>query len=123
MADPKGKTPVGTVDTVPAEKGAESGPRPSLPMRWGVWVAEHRWHVLLGWLVLFIVAAAAYPHLMASLSAPDYSVTGSDSAQVTNLIQSDFSAAGAEQEQAEMHLPHAARLPERDALRRDRRKR
>ncbi len=98
MADSKGKTPVGTADTVPAEKGAESGPRPSLPMRWGVWVAEHRWHVLLGWLVLFIVAAAAYPHLMASLSAPDYSVTGSDSAQVTNLIQSDFSAAGAEQD-------------------------
>ena len=84
--------PVGTASDQEDSKGDQ---KPSLTMRWGLWVAAHKRQVLLGWLVLFIVAAAAYPHLMASLSAPDYSVTGSDSAQVTDLIQSDFSAAGA----------------------------
>ena len=40
----------------------------------------------------------AYPHLTSNLSAPDYSVTGSDSAEVTDLIGTDFTAAGAEQD-------------------------
>ena len=72
--------------------------RQSLPMRWGRWVARRRWWVLSAWLVVIVAAVLAYPHLLNSLVAPDYSVTGSDSAQVTKLIQSNFSAAGAEQD-------------------------
>jgi len=72
--------------------------RPSLSVRWGTWVARHKWWVLGAWLVVLVVAGLAYPHLMANLSAPDYSVTGSDSAEVTDLIGTDFTAAGAEQD-------------------------
>ncbi|HEU4975131.1 MAG TPA: MMPL family transporter [Baekduia sp.] len=67
-------------------------------MRWGAWVARRRWWVLSAWAVILVVSALAYPHLLASLVASDYSVTGSDSAQVTKLIERDFSAAGAEQD-------------------------
>ncbi len=67
-------------------------------MRWGAWVARHRWWVLSVWAVLLVVAVLAYPHLLRSLSASDYSVTGSDSARVAQLIESDFKAAGNEQD-------------------------
>ncbi len=70
----------------------------SKPARWGRWVARRRWWVLSGWGVLLVVALLLYPHLISSLVAPDYSVTSSDSAKVTKLIQSNFSAAGAEQD-------------------------
>jgi putative drug exporter of the RND superfamily len=72
--------------------------RPSLSVRWGTWIARRRWWVLGAWLLLFIGAALAYPHLASNLSAPDYSVTGSDSAKVTQIIGRDFTAAGAEQD-------------------------
>jgi RND superfamily putative drug exporter len=61
-------------------------------------VARHRWWVLGVWAVLIVAAVLAYPHLMSNLSAPDYSVAGSDSAEVTEVIGSDFTAAGAEQD-------------------------
>jgi RND superfamily putative drug exporter len=67
-------------------------------MRWGRWVARHRWWVLGIWGVLLVLAVLSTPHLSRNLSAPDYSVTGSDSAKVTDIIQSDFTAAGAEQD-------------------------
>ena len=67
-------------------------------MRWGAWLARHRWWVLSVWAVVLVVAALSYPHLLRSLSASDYSVTGSDSAKVANLIESDFKAAGNEQD-------------------------
>jgi RND superfamily putative drug exporter len=54
--------------------------------------------VLGVWIALIVGAVLVYPHLMSNLSAPDYSVTGSDSAKVTDLIQADFSAAGVEQD-------------------------
>ncbi|HET9723176.1 MAG TPA: MMPL family transporter [Actinomycetota bacterium] len=73
-------------------------PRPSLSVRWGTWVARHRWWVLGVWIMLLVGAVLVYPHLMDNLSAPDYSVTGSDSAQVADLIEADFSAAGVEQD-------------------------
>ena len=72
--------------------------RPSFSVRWGTWIARHRWWVLGAWVVIFIAAALAYPHLASNLSAPDYSVTGSDSAKVTQIIGKDFTAAGAEQD-------------------------
>lgn len=63
-----------------------------------MWVARRRWWVLSVWGVLLVASAAAYPHLISSLVAADYSVTGSDSAKVAHLIQTDFTAAGAEQD-------------------------
>ena len=63
-----------------------------------MWVARRTWWVLGVWVVLLVAATLSYPHLAKNLSAPDYSVTGSDSAQVTDIIQSDFTAAGAEQD-------------------------
>ena len=78
--------------------GAARGSQPSLTTKWGLWIAAHRWTVIWAWIGLLVAAALAYPHLMANLSAPDYSVTGSDSAKVTELMASDFSAAGAEQD-------------------------
>ena len=72
--------------------------RPSLSVRWGTWVARHKWWVLGAWLVLLVVAGLSYPHLMSNLSAPDYSVTGSDSEEVANLISADFTTIGAEQD-------------------------
>jgi RND superfamily putative drug exporter len=82
----------------PPPEGKPSRRRPSLPARWGTWVAHHKWWVLSTWTVVFVAAVLAYPHLISSLVAPDYSVTGSDSANVSKLIQSNFSAAGAEQD-------------------------
>ncbi|HET8651810.1 MAG TPA: MMPL family transporter [Gaiellaceae bacterium] len=67
-------------------------------MRWGTWVARRRWWLLSVWAVLLVAAAASYPFLMSALVASDYSVTGSDSARVAELIETDFSAAGAEQD-------------------------
>jgi RND superfamily putative drug exporter len=93
-------TPTPSTPSVTAS-GAESPLhrlRPSLSTRWGEWVARRRWWVLGVWVVLLVAAALAYPHLAANLSAPDYSVTGSDSAKVTELIGTDFAAAGAEQD-------------------------
>jgi putative drug exporter of the RND superfamily len=63
-----------------------------------MWVARRRWWVLGVWVVLFVVAVLAYPHLMHNLSASDYTVTGSDSAEVSDLLEADFTAAGAEQD-------------------------
>ena len=89
-------TTQGRADVGPPEAGMP--PRPSRPMRWKVGGRHHRRSVLIVWAVALAAAIVSYPHLIASLVAPDYSVTGSDSAKVTKLIQSDFAAAGAEQD-------------------------
>jgi putative drug exporter of the RND superfamily len=94
---PNGEAPEPTVGA--PDRGGEPGrSRPPFSLRWGVWIARHKWWVLGAWVVLLVVAAAAYPHLASNLSAPDYSVNGSDSAKVTELIGTDFTAAGAEQD-------------------------
>jgi RND superfamily putative drug exporter len=80
------------------DKDAPEDSRPPFSVRWGTWIARHRWWVLGAWFVVFIAAAVAYPHLAKNLSAPDYSVTGSDSQKVVQIIGSDFTAAGAEQD-------------------------
>ena len=67
-------------------------------MRWGTWVARRRWWVLSAWAVVLVASAIAYPHLMSALVPPDYSVTGSESDQVTHLLETEFPAAGAEQD-------------------------
>src|SRR5512147_1986232 len=81
-----------------ATQPQETPPRPSLSVRWGEWMARRRWWVLSAWGVVMVAAALSYPHLMSSLVASDYSVTGSDAQKVTKLIESDFAAAGAEQD-------------------------
>ncbi|MET9390525.1 efflux RND transporter permease subunit [Streptomyces sp. NPDC006624] len=61
-------------------------------------MARRRWWVLSFWGVVFVASGLAYPHLISSLAASDYSVTGSDSQRVTQLLEEDFPAAGAEQD-------------------------
>lgn len=78
--------------------GAPAGAGPSAATRWGMWVARRRWWMLGAWGVLLVASALAYPHLMSSLVASDYSVTGSDSARVSQLMGSEFAAGGAEQD-------------------------
>jgi RND superfamily putative drug exporter len=86
---------------VPAE-GTPGGPprheHPSFPMRWGAWVARHRWWFLSFWAAAVVAAILFYPYLLSTLVASDYSVTGSDSQKVSQLMETDFSAAGAEQD-------------------------
>ena len=88
------------MDAADPEKSSARAPgeHPSLAVRWGRWVARRRRLVLSIWGVILVLSALAYPHLMNSLVASDYSVTGSDSAEVTKLLSTDFSAAGAEQD-------------------------
>jgi len=84
----------------PAE-GAPGGPpheRPSFPVRWGIWFARHRWWSLSFWAAVVVAAILFYPYLLSTLVASDYSVTGSDSQKVSQLMETDFSAAGAEQD-------------------------
>ena len=61
-------------------------------------MARRRWWMLSVWAALLIASAASYPHLASSLVPSDYSVTGTDSDEVADLIESDFTAAGAEQD-------------------------
>ena len=74
------------------------GGHPSGAFRWGIWVARHRWKALSVWAAIVVASSVAYPHLVSSLVPPDYSVTGSDSSKVSELLSTDFSAAGAEQD-------------------------
>ena len=81
--------------------GAPVGPppeRPSFPVRWGAWLAHHRWWSLSFWAAVVVAAILFYPYLLSTLVASDYSVTGSDSQKVSQLMEDDFSAAGAEQD-------------------------
>lgn len=78
--------------------GPTTRPPPSAAARWGAWVARRRWWMLSAWALVLVASAVAYPHLMSSLVPSDYSVTGSDSAKVTHLMETQFPAAGAEQD-------------------------
>jgi RND superfamily putative drug exporter len=71
--------------------------------RWGVFIARHRIAVLVLWLGLLGAAAAMYPHLESGLGAPDYSVSGSQSARVAALVDQDFPQLGAEQDVVALH--------------------
>ncbi len=62
-------------------------------------MARHRGLVLLIWMVLLVVCGALYPTLRSVLSAPDYGVDGSQSAQVEELLDGPaLRAAGSEQD-------------------------
>ncbi|MFZ1153267.1 MAG: hypothetical protein WAN93_00010, partial [Solirubrobacteraceae bacterium] len=62
-------------------------------------MARYRGVVLLSWMVLLVVCAALYPTLRGALSAPDYGVDGSESAQVEQLLQTPaLHGAGSEQD-------------------------
>ena len=98
MSEPATRTGSEPAHAAPDGGDRPGRSRPALSTRWGVWVARHKWWVLAVWVVILIVAGAAYPHLMSNLSAPDYSVTGSDSEKVADLISTDFTTIGAEQD-------------------------
>ena len=70
----------------------------SFATRWGVWVARHPWWSLSFWTAVVVAAIVFYPYLLSTLVASDYSVTGSESQQVSQLMGSEFAAAGAEQD-------------------------
>jgi len=61
-------------------------------------VARRRWWVLGAWAVVLVASGIAYPHLMSALVPSDYSVGGSESSAVTQLMETEFPAAGAEQD-------------------------
>jgi RND superfamily putative drug exporter len=76
----------------------DAATKESLATRWGRWAARRHWWVLGVWAVLLIASAVSYPYLESQLVAPDYSVSGSDSDRVNELIQQNFTAAGSEQD-------------------------
>lgn len=76
----------------------DASAEPSLASRWGAWAARRHWWVLGVWIVLLVASSVVYPYLESQLVAPDYSVSGSDSDRVTELIQQNFTAAGSEQD-------------------------
>jgi RND superfamily putative drug exporter len=62
-------------------------------------MARYRAAVLLIWIVVLVICAALFPMLRSKLSAPDYGVDGSQSAQVEQLLnQARFHGAGSEQD-------------------------
>ena len=66
--------------------------------RWGVQMALHRKAVLYTWLAILIACMAAFPLLQSHLGGPNYGVNGSQSAQVSALLQRHFAGEGAEQD-------------------------
>lgn len=67
-------------------------------LRWGSFVAGHRWWFLLGWLVLIIGAGALYPSFTANQAATDYSVQGSESRHFETLVDEEFPGLAGEQD-------------------------
>ncbi len=70
--------------------------RSSGAYRWGVAMVNHRRVVLTLWVLALIVSAALYPSLRRALGAPDYLVSGSQSARVEQLVARDFPDVGTE---------------------------
>ena len=79
--------------TEPALPGAKT-----LAMRWAAVITTHRWKVLAIWAVLLVACAAAYTHLEARLSAPDFTADTAESTDVDHLIAEHFPQVGAEQD-------------------------
>jgi putative drug exporter of the RND superfamily len=71
---------------------------PTLGMRWASIITTHRWKVLAIWVVLLVACAAAYTHLEARLSAPDFTADHAESTEVDRLIGEHFPQVGAEQD-------------------------
>ncbi|UFS99294.1 MMPL family transporter [Nocardia huaxiensis] len=71
--------------------------------RCGVVMARHHRLVIGLWLVLVAVCAAAFPALHDRLGAPDYTIAGSDSSRVEQLVAEHFSQFGAEQDLIVFH--------------------
>ena len=81
-----------------AEAQVGSGERQSVIHRWGVTMARYRRLVLAVWAGLLVACAIAYPLLEDRLGAPDFGVTGSESAEVDRLMATHFPELGAEQD-------------------------
>ncbi|MGA7705512.1 MAG: MMPL family transporter, partial [Solirubrobacteraceae bacterium] len=85
---------------------ARDGRRPQEPRearssgwhRWGVAMARNRHIVFLVWALVLLACLALYPTLKEVLGAPNYSVDGSQSAQVEQLLNTSLSGAGTEQD-------------------------
>ncbi|MGH6657696.1 MAG: MMPL family transporter [Actinocrinis sp.] len=66
--------------------------------RWGLRMARYRRAVLIAWLAILVACMAGFPLLQSHLGGPNYGVGGSQSAQVSALLQRHFAGAGAEQD-------------------------
>ncbi|WP_249643815.1 MMPL family transporter [Nocardia sputi] len=79
--------------------GSTTPPQPvSLLHRWGVAMARHRRPVLIGWAIVLVVCALAYPALESRLTGMDFTVPGSESAHVDQIMAAHFPQFGAEQD-------------------------
>jgi len=65
---------------------------------WGVRMARHRKAVFYTWIALLIACMASFPLLESHLGGPNYGVNGSQSEQVSALLQRHFAGEGAEQD-------------------------
>jgi putative drug exporter of the RND superfamily len=66
--------------------------------RWGAAMVAHRRVVLALWAVALIASGVLYPSLQRALGAPDYLVSGSQSARVERLVEKRFPDIGTEQD-------------------------
>lgn len=66
--------------------------------RWGRFVARRRWWFIGCWLVLLAGAVALYPQFEAHQTAVDYTVTGSESQRVQQLVDDEFPGLDGEQD-------------------------
>ncbi|MDI9896556.1 MMPL family transporter [Rhodococcus sp. IEGM 1381] len=83
-----------TADTAVREPDLASR---SVGYRWGRVIARHRWVVLAVWVILAAGSAFLYPGLQHSLVGANFSVPGTESSRVDELIEENFDSFGSEQ--------------------------
>jgi RND superfamily putative drug exporter len=66
--------------------------------RWGAAMVRRRRFVITTWVVVILVCGGALPYLHHRLTAPGFTVTGADSARVTQLLRRHFAGQGTEQD-------------------------
>ncbi|GIE88999.1 MMPL family transporter [Actinoplanes regularis] len=74
----------------------------------GTWVARHPWRMLGVWLVLLAGAVALEPVFSARQTAITYTVDGSESARVEELLRTRFPGRGAEDDLVVLSTPSAS---------------
>jgi RND superfamily putative drug exporter len=85
-----------SLSTTRPEAEPKAAVRPSVLYRWGLLMARRRRIVMAAWAVMLVASAALYPTLRHELQAPDYYVTGSESAHVERLLETSMREMGTE---------------------------
>jgi RND superfamily putative drug exporter len=81
----------------------DRGNAPTKTHRWGVRMVHGRRIVFGVWAIALIASGALYPSLRRALGAPDYSVSGSQSARVEKLVEKGFPKLGTETDALVFH--------------------